>query len=68
MHLEPLCFHLPIPPPPAPVAATTIAAADDPFGVHAAPAPVTFGGCQYTHLPADLAQCLAAAPAIPAPQ
>ena len=67
MHLEPLRFHLPIPPPPAPVAAAATAAADDPFGVHAAPAPVTFGGRQYTHLPVDLAQCLAA-PAILAPQ
>ena len=65
-----LCFYIPAPPIPIPalVTAAIIAAHDDPFAVHpgtpAAPAAlVNFGGHQYAHLPANLAQQLANIPA-----
>ena len=70
--IEPLQFHVPAQLHPGPVAAAVIAANDDPFGVRAAnpiaPAPVTFGGRQYAHLPAELAQRLATVPEVPAPR
>ena len=66
-HIEPLRFNIPVPPPAPSVTAAIAATNNDPFGVHnAAPAPANFNGHQYSHLPADLAQRLAALPAMPA--
>ncbi|KAF8961240.1 hypothetical protein BDZ97DRAFT_1760089 [Flammula alnicola] len=65
--IEPLHFNIPVPPPVPAVAAAIAAVNNDPFGVHNAPlAVVNFNGRQYAHLPADLAQRLAALPAMPA--
>ena len=65
--MEPSHFYIPAPPIPipAPVTAAIIAAHDDPFAVHPSTpaAPVNFGGHQYAHLPANLAQQLANIPA-----
>jgi hypothetical protein len=57
-------LQLPIPPAP-PVPGNAIVP-DDPFGPPLAP--IQFNGRQYQHLPAHLAQQLAALPALPSPR
>lgn len=65
LHVEPLRFNVPAVQPPVPAAGAV--ANNDPFGNHAPPAPVTFNGNQYMHLPPDLARRLAAVPPAPLP-